>query len=345
MSSADPKQKAEAHDKVTALLTTYKPISHVEVRQEVLNLMTVASASLEEWQREVSMYEQTITRAGETPGVVPRRNCLTSDGSQVRDEELFPYHTACYPLLDAYEQRAIVDWEGYRQGTELALVLLQNLTMTDNTRDRHETERDVSGHLPCSVAAVEISLGVLLYSDDEDILKEEWDNGLAKRLKSQKDPQFYLFRQEEQIVHDRFGISAFPLEADARADLLLKMLRHALSDLQKDYRLARAVIRRLSKWKLCQNAGCLRRAMSIIGSGLVGCDGHCFEHFWAADQQDEVPDHSCIGVSLSQVDLLQLCLYFLIRTMSFLLGSGNPLRPAFRGCCLPVLSTLHPDMR
>jgi hypothetical protein len=318
-SAANPRQQSEAHDqvRVRALLTTYKPISYVEVRQEVLTLMTEASTSLEEWQREVSMYEQTLKRPGETPSLVPRRNCLTSDHGQVRDAELFPYHTACYPLLDAYEQRTNVNWEGYREGTEIELVLFPDLTMTGNTRDRHEMEIDVSGHLPCSVEAVETSLGVLLYSDDQDMLQDEWDNGLEKRLKSQQDPQYYLFRQKEEIVHDRFGISVFPLQADARADLLLKILRHALSDLQKDYRLARAVIRRLSKWKLCQNADCLRRVMSIIGTALVGCDGHCFERFWAAGQQYEVPDHSCIVVSLwHEVDLLQMFLYFLTRTIS-----------------------------
>lgn len=343
--AADPRQKADAHDnEVAALLTTYKPISYVEVRQEVLTLMTVASTSLGEWQSEVSMYEQTMTRAGETSSAVPRRNCLTSDGTQVRDAELFPYHTACFPLLDAYKQRTIVNWEEYREGTELEEVLSQNLTMRGNTRDRHGRLMDVSGHLPCSMPAVEISLGVLIYSDDEDALKEEWDYGLEKRLKSQEDAQFYLFRQEEEIVHDRFGISVFPPDADARADLLLKILRHALSDLQKDYRLARAVIRRLAKWKLCQDADCLRRAMSIIGTGLVGCNGHCFQQLWNAEQQYEVPDHCCSGVSLWQLDLLRVFFRFLMQTM-FLLASGNLMRPACPGCCPPALSTLHPNMR
>jgi hypothetical protein len=344
-SAADPRQKADAHDdEVGALLTAYNPISYVEVRQEVLTLMTVASASLGEWQSEVSMYEQTMTRAGETPSVVPRRNCLTSDGTQVRDSQLFPYHTACFPLLDAYEQRTIVDWEECREGTELDEVLSQNLTMRGNTRDRHGRLMDVSGHLPCSFPAVEISLGVLIYTDDHGAFEEEWNHGIERRLKSEEDAQFYLFQQEEEIVHDRFGISVFPPEADARADLLLKILRHALSDLQKDYRLAEAVIRRLAKWKLCQDADCLRRAMAIIGTGLVRCDGDCFQQQWNAEQQYEVPDHSCSGVSLWQVNLLRVFFHFLIQTL-FLLASGNPTRPDFRGCCPLALSTLHPNMR
>ena len=295
MSVAEPR-RTEAHTEGTALLTTYKPISYAEVRQEILTLMTVTAASLEEWRREESMYEQTVTRTGETPSVVPRRNCLTSDGGNVRDPELFPYHTACYPLLDAYEQRIIVDWEAYREGTEL--IWSTDFSVTGNTRERNERELDViPGYLPCSLEALEISLGVLLYSDKEDILEDEWNNGLEKRLKSHDNPEFY-FQQEEAVIHEKFGISFFPPEADAKADLLLKILRHALSDLQKDYRLARAVIRRLSKWKLCQNADCLRRALSIIGTRLADCDGYCFERFFAADQQDELPDHSCAAVSL-----------------------------------------------
>lgn len=292
--AAEPRQ-TKAHNEGKALLTTYTPISYVEVRQEVLTLMAVAAASLKEWRREESMYEQTVTRTGETPGVVPRRNCLTSDGGEVRDPELFPYHTACYPLLDAYEQRIIVDWEAYREGTEL--VWSTDISVTGNTRNLPFREMDVSGHLPCSIEALEISLGILLYSDNEDILEDEWNNGLENRLKSHDNQEFY-FQQEELVIHERFGISFFPPEADAKADLLLKILRHALSDLQKDYRLARAVIRRLSKWKLCQNADCLRRVLSIIGTRLADCDGYCFERFLTGDQQGEIPDHSCVGVSL-----------------------------------------------
>ncbi|KAL7532006.1 hypothetical protein ACHAXR_005675 [Thalassiosira sp. AJA248-18] len=72
---------------------------------------------------------------------------------------------------------------------------------------------------------------------------------------------------------------------------LFKVLKHALSDLQREFRLARAVLLLITDWRLCDdttstspNEGggieCLRRLLTIVSSEYVhNCGGYCHEWY------------------------------------------------------------------
>ena len=86
-----------------------------------------------------------------------------------------------------------------------------------------------------------------------------------------------------------YGPDALPPGASAQADILLRILRHAASDLQRDHRLARAVLLLLSGIGCFEDDGSggperLRRLMSVITADYVrGCDWQC--HIRYLDQQ------------------------------------------------------------
>lgn len=105
--------------------------------------------------------------------------------------------------------------------------------------------------------------------------------------------------------------------------ILLKVLKHSLSDLQRELRLAQALVLLIADWKLCDDykgkaqeekkdgasnhdndsidgIECLRRLLLIISSEYFpSCGGYCHERFLAdavLNEEDE-PNHYCSDVS------------------------------------------------
>mmetsp|Transcript_25824 Transcript_25824/g.54579 ORF Transcript_25824/g.54579 Transcript_25824/m.54579 type:complete len:1046 (+) Transcript_25824:34-3171(+) len=90
--------------------------------------------------------------------------------------------------------------------------------------------------------------------------------------------------------------------------ILLKVLKHSLSDLQREFRLARAVVLLIADWRLCsigetmqdtvdEDGGieCLRRLLTVISSEYVeSCGGYCHEWYISnggvSDHEDEFED-------------------------------------------------------
>lgn len=226
-------------DESLVLLTSYQPLSYTTVHQELANLKEISAAINEEWQQEVSMYEETILQnfgssASSQAEQVPRRN-YRNDDNIVSDTKLYPYHNACYPLLSIYEQ------------------------------DTYFTHSLIPGQLICSDEAISFCVSGLetkapLYLSVESMhalfLEDEWVNGLENRLKAQEDPTHWLAYEQVDVdfaASHSFGLARFPAEANARADILFKLLRHSISDLQKDHIMASAIIFRMAKWKLFQS--------------------------------------------------------------------------------------------
>ena len=160
-------------------------------------------------------------------------------------------------------------------------------------------------------------------------MEDEWHNGLERRLQSVSDPDFwYRFTEADKnyAADKTYGLAHFPTDPETRADILLKLLRHAMSDLQNDLSLAGQVIFRMSRWKLFQNIDNLQRALCIIGSELKDCDGTCFENL---EWDEELPDHSCIDVRITScADLFSLYCTPLVltRRSRFFPVSGRPSR-------------------
>ncbi len=96
----------------------------------------------------------------------------------------------------------------------------------------------------------------------------------------------------DSIASCSYGLAKFPTQAKNRADILFKLLRHAMSDLQKDHRLASAIMARMAKWKLLQSVQYLRKVLSIIVAERKVCNGQCY-----LDEDVDEPDHDCDQVS------------------------------------------------
>ena len=104
--------------------------------------------------------------------------------------------------------------------------------------------------------------------------------------------------------------------------VLLKVLKHSLSDLQRELRLAQAVVLLIADWELCVdsrgrgNEGkddapnqdideidgieCLRRLLLIISSEYFSsCGGYCHERYIAnaTIREEDAPNHYCCDVS------------------------------------------------
>ena len=85
------------------LLASYRAFHPHLIRDEVERLHKVQEEMAMAWKLEVEKYEQEITlKSGDEVPKVHRRNYFNIDGV-VQDPDLFPYHDACYPLIDAYD--------------------------------------------------------------------------------------------------------------------------------------------------------------------------------------------------------------------------------------------------
>lgn len=262
----DQKSKAKGDRSGDELMTSYMPLSYAAVHQELDTLKEVSAEISREWQEEESMYEETMMDSSSRTEQVPRRN-YRNDENIITDTKLYPYHTACYPLLDAYDQ---------------------------------ETTNEIPGYLPCSPEAINecfIGLPLIMFSLTflqmgyclALLLEDEWMNGLDARLESQKNPNHRL---EYENVDDDSVFFLLLTKAENRADILFKLLRHAMSDLQKDHCLASALLVRMAKWKLFDSVQYLRKVLSIIVAERKVCNGQCY-----FDEEADVPDHDCSTVS------------------------------------------------
>jgi hypothetical protein len=80
--------------------------------------------------------------------------------------------------------------------------------------------------------------------------------------------------------------SGLPQHREERVVLLLKLLRHALSELQKDYKLAAACLALLSYGDL-NDVGVFRRFLAVVSDEFVCCYRPCEQ------VEDEPLDHDC----------------------------------------------------
>ena len=72
--------------------------------------------------------------------------------------------------------------------------------------------------------------------------------------------------------------------------ILLNLLRHALSDLQFDLRLAGIILHEFSRKGLMDNITLFRSLLIVLHLSYPSCSGHCTGSCYEEDIQ---PDHSC----------------------------------------------------
>jgi hypothetical protein len=199
---------------------------------------------------------------------------------------LFPYHRALYPLL------------GDLLGEDGRLVLVDG---------------DVEEFCPCSLRSIRTALvprNRCKRSWEEEIsfqwefdhirnrtpcgLLDEWQHNLVGPLMgpSFERPCFHkevvdfseafsVVREDDKI--DRFGPAFLPNDQEERFNILMKVLRHALNEFQRDHRLARAVLLLIGEMGLFHDSDreneskrvkYLRRLLCVSSFNYVNrCDG------------------------------------------------------------------------
>jgi hypothetical protein len=274
------------------------------------------------WEEECKKYEETASVEIDGKTVErPRRNYINRE-ARVEDPSLFPYHSACYALLDAYDN------------------LYESLDQEPVPKDAVPTfcypppphypavprvSDEVQGFLPCSVRA--IAAGVLQLNqsegraNSENMLTQLVEHALMvlwmdiERGDDRGSLQHYLqvsengfdfannfFRNQIQygpVVSGTFAVSsydqrndtnrrynkqqAFPTDVVNSREPLLKLFKHALSEIQRDHVLADVVAARLLTEGHLECVDTFRRMLTILSTEVVSCSLPC----------EEPGDHVC----------------------------------------------------
>lgn len=283
------------------LLSSYRAFHPDLIRNEVERLREVQEEMAMAWKLEVEKYEQEMTlNSGDGFPKVPRRNYFNIDGV-VQDPDLFPYHDACYLLIDAYDcLYSTREEQPFQKGTVRPFYVPPNSRISLGPNESY-----LDGHLPNSLVAIHESLqyGFLqnpatdqgnsqsqIKNDKKD--EEQWKNLLSFN----KDPGYWFQKAlkslQEPLFDRKYGPRNFPTNRVERSSLLLKLLKHSLSELQMDYRLAKAVIYQLMTSHDLDDPQTFRRLLVILDDEYKDCDGRCHDRY-NMDRTAPIPDHSC----------------------------------------------------
>jgi hypothetical protein len=322
------------------LLQGYERLSSAEVQIQA-DLADVVSREMESiWEEECAKYEETIAVIIDGKSrKVPRRNYANQKG-EVTDPTLYPYHTSCYPLLDAYDH--LYDGPGQKQPIEALAVqpCPVPLDVRQDTLDRGNF--NLQGYLPSSLHCI---IETMVQNNVDWPVLEEFPQVLRLLQESQfhnnkymgnkipddgdeyesffsytalEDIEFPSLALDEDDDEDamslmsrfvrnkKYGPGHLPTERKERAALLLNLLRHSMSELQRDHTLATAVIVRLMRHHDLDDVTILRQLLAILCAEYVVCD---------MEGEDEPGDHFC-GTWQLFIQRLPLVLAFGITFMT-----------------------------
>jgi hypothetical protein len=258
------------------LLDSFQAIDYDSLLHEIQVYRDVFANLQEEWEKEASSYEEQIDVPYQgKPRSVPRRNYPNEEG-KVEDSRLYPYHDSCYLLLDAYNVL-------YQTEVDCLEAKIGRLDYPGSMSPQRQMAGMPENCLPCSHVAVERTFpgdfkGETLFSEALYEGANDLENNGGKYSLSS------LSETASQAPQQ------YPDSNQARADLMLKLLRHALSELQRDHILAGRITSFIAEWKLCDDPSTFRRFWSTILAENISCDGYCAER---SAENDEHPDHSC----------------------------------------------------
>lgn len=291
------------------LLSAYDRIRYRDVEQKVLALKEIAVEMHSTWSEEIKKYEQLIpVKVKRTVQHVPCRNYYNSRG-EVDDPTMFPYHTACYPLLDCYD--CVYEDREFQPTFEKHAILPTRVPVASrrDEPDDDEVETAVPQQLQTSWQAIHKALlfegedwdetdlaNVTVGASQNDIFTMCNSNNV--RLDDNPDlNENECFARAQYGDCDKHGPHTLPLCKKERQHILLKLLRHAMSDLQRDHRLAYAVVRRMIDWCYFNDVTFYAQFLTVIMAEQRKCDGECHARFMNATRGEvEEPDHYCTDV-------------------------------------------------
>ena len=265
-----------------------------------MNLYRETQLSLQdEWNEESKRYEEEMTvkvkdlMENDLTITVPRRNYFNASGT-VADDTLFPYHKAFYPLIDAYDTLNVNIHHYSLLSTNATRPFPQRFSQNRLSFMDIDAE-DSPLFLPCSYEATTWSLGCnpgprpdtlaarpsFWYGLDyimldhrhsyppyyKNVIGEE--KYFKKVLQGMICPSFdasYTAMAEKWYTTGPYGPAVLPEERMEQISLLLKILRHVLSELQRDYRLASCVLLLLIRLRHPSDVTVFRKILAIIDS-------------------------------------------------------------------------------
>jgi hypothetical protein len=271
------------------LLFDYRRLDSAAIEKELQEIELVRKEIDESWQAESTKYEETVTRTVEgIDQTVPRRNYFNPEGV-VQDTSLFPYHDMFYPLIDAYD---CLYAEGEQQpiepnSTRPFSVPVELRTLEERGRD----ERLKASPLAVMACVLECSLSELVLGDNSI---DDGQSTMWETLSS-----IFHIGQSRDEVKLNFEHSRLPLPPRQRSLMLLKLFRHAMSDLQRDYYLAVSIMTRLCRNDDMDDRDVLRRVLAVIDAEFVECQNPC---------PDSVGDNHICAEWIWMMDVLHMAI-------------------------------------
>lgn len=311
----------------------YRPLRRLAIRSRQRQLVATSDEVEREWKAELAIYERGGSNGDARDDY--DRNYANND-RQVVHENLFPYHDAFYPLLDVYYH--LEEDNLHPLGPSNSDVRPENypspLHDVASRRELEVGEMAIPGHMNNSVHAICMALLPRYRCKNEVWARHD---EATNQFDPTVEPPSVLSSWEDEIWEDdqmeaaMDSFASFPLTRTnasvfgpeslffsmSRADVgcvLTKVLRHALSDLQKDHVLGRAVMDLMIEFRIfdrdivedSDDGGVdrLARVLAVFASEyVIGCDWYCHTRHLDAveiageqgddDDAPQPPSHYC----------------------------------------------------
>lgn len=252
----------------------------------------------ETWKFEVALYEQGFKQEFSLNQIDPR---------------IFPYHKQCVRLLDMY---AALDGP-FEYDLEIDPETLEP--------PRHLVDEDeharVDEYLPCSTVSIMNTLmpgyrkrpGLAAF----DYL-DYWEDGIWKDISDwilecyQHSSYHDAMKGKEDrklLRHDADNMAMIDeMPKGWRTKVLLKLLKHSMSELQRDHRLTRAVVLSMIDFSSFEGEGGVEAMrfffITYLSEYIYDCDTNCHDRF--LDEQEEDDEMSDTGPSHYCKDYMNL---------------------------------------
>jgi hypothetical protein len=288
-----------------------------EIKQEVLKLREALTIRKDQWEKECSVYDtSSTTKAG-------RRN-QSNFFNRLQDVTLFPYSDKLYAFVCTYDGGIIRD--GIIHSGDVFQYFDENddgddyddpLPITDEFLPCNDDDiiqyliPTPPFHRHCSTCASTRAATINGTGTDENDLKIDYRrvwylqhannpeyNYIQKWTLDYDEPNLYkkIYTSMRDLNSKRSNRMQYagPLSNQDK-DVLLKLIRHATSDIQRDFRLAAASILCMASLQCCSHdIDCLRQLIAVISTDDFPslCYGEC-----SASLSSPTLNHNCHDVS------------------------------------------------
>jgi hypothetical protein len=300
-------------------------VTYERLEGEIQLFQRVHTLLQNRWMKETKKYEKTIKvtiddnwGAGRKTLVVPRRNYFNSQGI-VQDPTLFPYHNSLYNLMDCYDRLNCANMDIIPLSADVIRFTPPTL-LSENPFEFLEWDNVESPVFPsCSELAIALSTGCNLTEYEANYLQEQAIQAHYLQEHAIQAPSKFWFMISTNLGFHRFnfphlnevidsdewyakvmpniketaqvefklsfGPEYLPRDRLERSEILLKLIRHSLSEMQRDFKLAAAVLTLMIRLRDLDDVTVLRKLLVVIDSEYFPCGKPC--------DHSEAVDHDC----------------------------------------------------